>query len=141
MKKSSPIPLVNISNNSYTENPSIYFNLNNVVKDKVFYYNLFGRFGYFFGTSKLIMEKQLRENFHFDPKSNIEYNKNTGVVRIYNIDKILNNNILIGETFLLLNYGVWKMRDIWTWAFQIYFIAYKDDYSNNYNYRIKVKKK
>ncbi|MDO8030737.1 hypothetical protein [Candidatus Phytoplasma fabacearum] len=135
------MPLVNISDNSYTENPSISFNLINAIKDKVFYYNLFGRFSYFLGTSKLSMEKQLRENFYFDPKSNIEYNKNTGLIKVFNIDKILNNNILIGETFFLLNYGVWKIRDIWNWAFQVYFIAYKDDYSNNYHYRIKIKKK
>ncbi|MDV3166466.1 MAG: hypothetical protein Q8807_02160 ['Waltheria sp.' little leaf phytoplasma] len=135
------IPLLNMSDNSSTENPSISFNLINAIKDKTFYYHLFGKFSYLSGTSKAAIEKQLRENFYFEPQSNVEYNKNTGVIKIFNINKILNHNILIGETFFLLNLGVWKMREVWTCILQIYFIAYNDNYSNNYHYRIKVKKR
>ncbi|MDV3199907.1 MAG: hypothetical protein Q8889_02165 [Candidatus Phytoplasma australasiaticum] len=117
------------------------FNLIHAMKDKAYYYRLLSKLSYLSGSCKLEIDKALKENFVCEQNSNIEFNKSNGLITVHNIDKLLNHNILIGETFVPLKFGFWKYRESYAFTFQIYFIAYKLSYSNDYDYRIKVRKK
>ncbi|MDO8030083.1 hypothetical protein OC709_00935 ['Planchonia careya' phytoplasma] len=139
-KKISKIPFINIPDNS--ESKSMSFNLINIMKDKTYCYRFLSKLPYYLiGSCKLEIDKALKENFVCEQNSNIEFNKSDGLITVHNVEKLLNNNILIGETFIPLKFGFWKNREHYAFTFQIYFIAYKLSYSNNYDYRIKVRKK
>ncbi|MDV3168060.1 MAG: hypothetical protein Q8781_01715 [Candidatus Phytoplasma stylosanthis] len=109
------------------------------MKKNIFYKIITNR-PYLFGTCKLLINKQIQDNFKLYVTKNVDYNKESGNITIYCDDLTVNNKYLFAESYIQTNPGFLRVRELFVITFQIY-LNIEKDFNNEYKFNWKVKKK